>query len=189
VRRAALTKAASRRRDLWDALIGHGRRRPRRGGVVGFGMSAAEVQALIDSKPLVQQLAGDPEATKEGPRGRPKSGTVPLFHANEHASRSAERLVRRLKRDRPDIAEALARGHALKIAPPAPSAHGSGRHHPRSAGRSARRDSRGAESVRHGRRQSKRRPHAPRIARLAPGRPISPRGGERGACQKKFAPA
>jgi hypothetical protein len=35
---------------------------------------------------------------------------VPVFHAEDHSSRSAERLVRRLKRDRPDIAEALARG-------------------------------------------------------------------------------
>jgi hypothetical protein len=38
-------------------------------------------------------------------------------HLKSLSSNSAERIVRRLKRDRPDIAEALARGAAIRPAP------------------------------------------------------------------------
>jgi hypothetical protein len=64
-----------------------------------------------EARKTAQQLAADPGVAPAMETGRPpKDGVSPSFRADEHSSTSAERLVRRLKRDRPDIAEALGRG-------------------------------------------------------------------------------
>jgi hypothetical protein len=63
-------------------------------------------------------LAADqdvPPAAKPG--GARIKGQVANGHLKSLSSNSAERIVRRLKRDRPDIAEALARGAAIRPAP------------------------------------------------------------------------
>lgn len=60
---------------------------------------------------LAQDLAADPDIAPAGEKGRPKKGEkVANSHLNALSSDSAERIVRRLKRDRPQIAAALARG-------------------------------------------------------------------------------
>ena len=72
-------------------------------------MSPDEVDALIASKPLAQELAANPEvkALADGP-GRPTgNGSNGII---SRGGNNASYLVRRLKRDRLDIAEALARG-------------------------------------------------------------------------------
>jgi hypothetical protein len=76
----------------------------------GFGMSAAEVQALIDGKPLRQRLAGDPSVKPAPKHGGDRSKRGDKSTLKGRGSTSAEYLVRRLKRDRPDIAKALADG-------------------------------------------------------------------------------
>ena len=83
------------------------------------------MQPLIDSKPLAQQMAEDDdnfpanmthqEAGAEGGRGKKnamadRDGFLTPTPTNKLSSESAERLVRRRKRDRPDIARALANG-------------------------------------------------------------------------------
>jgi hypothetical protein len=59
-----------------------------------------------------QAKAADPDVRPALSRGRPdkESGDTPLFKANEHSSASAERIVRRLKRDAPKVAADLAAG-------------------------------------------------------------------------------
>lgn len=80
---------------------------------------------------LAQDLANDPTVAPARDRGRPVAGSnVAIGHINALSSNSAERIVRRLKRDAPAIAEALARGEfksaraaalaAGIIKPPAP---------------------------------------------------------------------
>ena len=86
----------------------------------GFGMSAEEVDVLIDSKPLAQQMANDPVVKKLGERGNHEGknqfSTDEVRLSDNQTSKvenrggSAEYLVRRLKRDAPAIAEALGRG-------------------------------------------------------------------------------
>jgi hypothetical protein len=61
---------------------------------------------------LAQDLAADPTVTALANPGRPIAGSsnVADRHINTLSSESAERIVRRLKRDHPEIAAALARG-------------------------------------------------------------------------------
>ena len=79
----------------------------------GLGRDPAEIDALIkESKRQSQELAADPEVTAlpehgEIGRGRNRGNNVT---ANYQRGNNASYRVRRLKRDRPDIAEALARG-------------------------------------------------------------------------------
>jgi hypothetical protein len=68
----------------------------------GFGMTAAEVQALIDSKPLAQRLAADPGVKPAAPHGRQKKDSNGSFDLRPGTS--ASYLVRRLKRDHPEVA-------------------------------------------------------------------------------------
>lgn len=61
-----------------------------------------------------RQLAADPEVTasaKPGEIGRGRTpNRVAIGHSNRLSSNAPERIVRRLKRDHPEIADALARG-------------------------------------------------------------------------------
>lgn len=78
----------------------------------GHTGDVTEKQALNAS----QRLAADPEVRPAAAQGRPRKdddGKVADRHfvpANKASSESAERIVRRLKRDHPDIAERLANG-------------------------------------------------------------------------------
>lgn len=67
-----------------------------------------EAEGVAKTK-LAQVLAADPAVERQRKHGK-VSGDAPLFKSNQHSSTSAERLVRRLKRDAPEIAAALARG-------------------------------------------------------------------------------
>jgi hypothetical protein len=85
----------------------------------GFGMTAQAVQALIDSKPLAQRLAapeaegGEPPLAEHGTNqhsqnsGHEEGGSNTTSSARD---RGVPYLVRRLKRDAPAVAEALAQG-------------------------------------------------------------------------------
>src|SRR4051794_18050130 len=78
----------------------------------GLGLTAVEVEALIESKPLAQQLAADPDVRRgpeNGEIGRGRNSTDNIRPNSAHGT-SAEYLVRRLKRDAPEVAEALANG-------------------------------------------------------------------------------
>lgn len=76
----------------------------------GFGCSAEEVELIISRKP-VHELAADPNVTalaEHGEIGHGRSrGDIVTSTARGN---EATYLVRRLKRDAPEIAEALARG-------------------------------------------------------------------------------
>jgi hypothetical protein len=72
-----------------------------------------------DARQTAQQLAADPsvkramtrqEAGAKGGRGIKAVANSHFFPANKQSSTSANRLVRRLKRDAPEIAQALANG-------------------------------------------------------------------------------
>jgi hypothetical protein len=68
------------------------------------------------AKAAAQALASDPVVKPAAPQGRPKKGdNVTFSTADGERGNSAPYLVRRLKRDNPEIAEALARGE-YKIA-------------------------------------------------------------------------
>ena len=67
---------------------------------------------MVEAKPKGQQLAADPEVTaapKNGEIGRGRNSREAITPNSERGT-SASYLVRRLKRDRPDLAEALAKG-------------------------------------------------------------------------------
>jgi hypothetical protein len=80
----------------------------------GLGMAPEAIDQIIaDAKRSAQELAADPEVkparSEEG--GRPRKGEE--NHVNNTVSRgstNAETIVRRLKRDAPEIADALGRG-------------------------------------------------------------------------------
>lgn len=79
----------------------------------GFGMTTDEVEALIASKPMAQQLAADPEEKPLNANGGDRktvNGKSVLSDNTDSRGASAEYLVRRLKRDAPEIAQALGRG-------------------------------------------------------------------------------
>src|SRR5262245_15951681 len=76
----------------------------------GFGMTAEELEALIASKPLAQQLAADPDLPILPEHGEIGNGRRGNNVTSTPRGNSASYWVRRLKRDRPDIADALARG-------------------------------------------------------------------------------
>lgn len=76
----------------------------------GFGMSPDEVEILIESKPRAQQMAGDPGVTPLTTHGGDRKAESTLPRNVAQLGNSAEYIVRRLKRDAPHIAEALARG-------------------------------------------------------------------------------
>jgi hypothetical protein len=88
--------------------------------VCGFKDLAAYVRAEVGitlkklEARLAQDLAADPDlppAAPEGTAGPGRGKTVADSHGlSKLSSDSAERIVRRLKRDAPEIAEALARG-------------------------------------------------------------------------------
>jgi hypothetical protein len=75
----------------------------------GFGMTADEAEALIASKPLVQELAADPEVMALTESAERPAGNVDRINIRPNGT-SASYLVRRLKRDRLDITDALASG-------------------------------------------------------------------------------
>src|SRR5262245_22904733 len=65
-------------------------------------------EALIAAKPLAQRLAADPEV---GPlNGHGGERTEQVDNVNLKGGNQASYLVRRLKRDRPDLARKLANG-------------------------------------------------------------------------------
>lgn len=89
----------------------------------GLGYSPEAIDALLNERKTAQSLAADPAVTAELGHGgaRAGAGRTPnedespdnqeaIGHLNRPGSNSAERLVRRLKRDAPEIAEELARG-------------------------------------------------------------------------------
>jgi hypothetical protein len=86
----------------------------------GLGLPPGVGPAIIAEKnkaktiaTIAQELAADPnmKALASGP-GRPEGSrnNVANRHINSLSSDSAERIIRRLKRDAPEIAEALANG-------------------------------------------------------------------------------
>jgi hypothetical protein len=81
----------------------------------GLGYSSTALTELIAERKAAQALAADPtvtplatheEAGKQGGRGKVKAGS----DATSFTGRGATYLVRRLKRDAPEIADALGRG-------------------------------------------------------------------------------
>jgi hypothetical protein len=74
----------------------------------GLGCTPEQLDAYIEARPKSQQMAADPEtkplAGHGGERKAEQDSNATL------TGRGAEYLVRRLKRDFPKIAEALARG-------------------------------------------------------------------------------
>lgn len=93
----------------------------------GFGCSAEEVEALVAAKPLGQRLAADEEVAaltdhggaREGagrkpadlqPSGQNEENQVANGKLKSDGTNAASYLVRRLKRDAPKVAEALAQG-------------------------------------------------------------------------------
>ena len=59
---------------------------------------------------LAKDLAADPNVPPAATHGGDRSKQVAISHLSALSSDSAQRIVRRLKRDHPKIAEALARG-------------------------------------------------------------------------------
>src|SRR5438128_9009693 len=77
----------------------------------GFGMAAEELEVIIQAKPLAQVMAADPEckAFAEPNKTNRHNRSVDNINARPTGT-STSYLVRRLKRDHPAIAAALARG-------------------------------------------------------------------------------
>jgi hypothetical protein len=74
-------------------------------------MTASEVQALVDEKPRAQLLAADNEVKPLAEANTTNQHNRGVDNINGRPDgTSTEYLVRRLKRDAPAIAEALARG-------------------------------------------------------------------------------
>lgn len=76
----------------------------------GFGCSADEVDVLIEAKPLAQRLAADPKVKPLADVGPPTKDEMGQSLQGKDYGNGASYIVRRLKRDAPEIAQALARG-------------------------------------------------------------------------------
>lgn len=81
----------------------------------GLGMAPEAIDQIIaDAKRSAQELAADPEVKPAGEHGGARTadmnGQVAIGHLSETSSTSVDRIVRRLKRDAPEIADALGRG-------------------------------------------------------------------------------